>query len=137
LPFTLESNTTIEVGSGAMSSYRDLVAWKKGMRLVLDVYRATKTFPREELYGLTSQLRRAAVSIPSNIAEGQARFSHKEFHHFLGNAKGSLAEVDTQILLAQELQLLAEDDARGLLEQTDELGRILSGLRNSIHERIQ
>jgi four helix bundle protein len=131
-----EGNTMIELGSGAMSSYRDLVAWKKGMRLALDVYRATKSFPREELYGLTSQLRRAAVSIPSNIAEGQARFSHKEFHHFLGNAKGSLAEIDTQILLAQELQLLAEDDARGLLHQTDELGRILSGLRSSIHERI-
>ncbi len=118
-----------------MSSYGDLVAWKKGMRLALSVYRATKSFPREELYGLTSQLRRAAVSVPSNIAEGQARFSHKEFNHFLGNAKGSLAEIDTQLLLARELEFLSVEDAKKLLEETEELGRILSGLRNSISER--
>jgi four helix bundle protein len=67
-------------------SYRDLIAWRKAMELVTDIYRATKSFPRDELYGLTNQLRRAAVSVPSNIAEGQARFSQKEFHHFLSHA---------------------------------------------------
>jgi four helix bundle protein len=88
-----------------MGSCRNLLAWKKAMRLALHVYEETKGFPREELYGLTSQLRRAAISVPSNIAEGQARFSHKEFKHFLSTAKGSLAELDTQLLLARELRL--------------------------------
>jgi hypothetical protein len=72
-------------------SYRDLVAWRKAMFLVSEIYRATGAFPKDELYGLTSQLRRAAVSVPSNIAEGQARYSKREFHHFLSNARGSLA----------------------------------------------
>ena|SRR5580700_2187512 len=68
-------------------SYRDLIAWRKAMDLVTDIYRVTQSFPRDELYGLTNQLRRAAVSVPSNIAEGQARFSRKEFHHFLSHAR--------------------------------------------------
>jgi len=76
-------------------SYRELIAWQKAMQLVTKVYRLTKTFPREELYGLTNQLRRAAVSVPSNIAEGQARFSQKEFCYFLSNSRGSLVEIET------------------------------------------
>lgn len=75
-------------------SYRDLIAWKKAMVLVREIYCATEAFPREERYGLMSQLRRAAVSVPSNIAEGQARYSRREFLHFLSNARGSLAEVE-------------------------------------------
>ncbi len=82
-------------------TYVDLIAWQESMDLVTAIYQATKTFPREELYGLIAQLRRAAVSIPSNIAEGQARYSHAEFHHFLRNARGSLAEVETQIRIAR------------------------------------
>jgi four helix bundle protein len=82
-------------------SYRDLIAWRKAMDLVTDIYRATQAFPRDELYGLTNQLRRAAVSVPSNIAEGQARFSRKEFHHFLSHARGSLVEIETQVTIAQ------------------------------------
>ena len=80
-----------------VQSYRDLVAWNKAMELVTEIYRVTKKFPKEELFGLMSQLRRAAVSIPSNIAEGKGRLSKGEFRQFLGNARGSLAEVETQI----------------------------------------
>lgn len=109
-------------------SYRDLVAWRKAMILVVQIYRATRTFPKDEVYGLTSQLRRAAVSVPSNIAEGQARYSRREFHHFLSNARGSLAEVETQIMLAADLTYLSSKDADTLLFKTAELGRILNGL---------
>lgn len=84
-------------------SYRDLVVWQKGMDLVEGVYRVTKAFPKDEVYGLTSQIRRAVVSIPSNIAEGQSRMTSGEFIHFLGIARGSLAELETQIILAQRL----------------------------------
>ena len=87
-------------------SYRDLIAWRKAMDLVTDIYRVTQSFPRDELYGLTSQLRRAAVSVPSNIAEGQARFSRKEFHQFLSHARGSLVETETQLMIAQNLDYL-------------------------------
>jgi four helix bundle protein len=76
-------------------SYRDLIAWKNVMVLVREIYCVTEAFPREEHYGLMSQLRRAAVSVPSNIAEGQARYSRREFHHFLNNARGSPGEVET------------------------------------------
>ncbi len=118
-----------------IQSYRDLVAWKKAMRLVSSVYRCTQAFPRSETYGLTSQLRRAAVSVPSNIAEGQARLSTGEFRHFLGNARGSLMEVETQILIAQELGYLEQKEIETLLGETGELGRILNGLLASLPDR--
>ena len=86
-----------------MGRYRELAAWKRAMDMVGMVYRATGCFPREELYGLTSQVRRAAVSVPSNIAEGQGRLTKGEFKQSLGQARGSLQEVETQILLAQRL----------------------------------
>jgi len=109
-------------------SYRQLVAWQKAMQLVAEIYKATEAFPRHELYGLTNQLRRSAVSVPSNIAEGQARFSSKEFHHFLSHARGSLVEIETQILIAQELRYVPSNQANSLLRRTAELGRILNGL---------
>ena len=84
-----------------INSYRDLIVWQKAMDLAAEVHLLSKAFPRDELYGLTSQVRRAAISVPSNIAEGQARQSTAEFLNFLSYAQGSLAEVDTQILLAQ------------------------------------
>jgi four helix bundle protein len=80
-----------------VKSYTDLIAWQKAIALVTSIYAATRTFPKEEIYGLTSQMRRAAVSIPSNIAEGQGRGSTNEFIHFLGTAKGSLFELQTQV----------------------------------------
>jgi four helix bundle protein len=116
-------------------TYRDLIAWQKSMDLVTAIYQATRAFPREELYGLTSQLRRAAVSIPSNIAEGQARYSHAEFHHFLRNARGSLAEVETQIQIACNLKYIQEEQAQPLLHATAELGRILNALLDSVKKR--
>ena len=109
-------------------SYRDLIAWRKAMALVREIYLATQNFPREEMYGLKSQLRRAAVSVPSNIAEGQARYSRREFYHFLNNARGSLAEVETQIILAHDLAHLGQKETDFLLDKAAELGRILNGL---------
>jgi four helix bundle protein len=112
--------------------YRELIVWQKAMDLVVRLYQRTAHFPREEIYGLTNQLRRAVVSIPSNIAEGQARGTTKEFLHFLWIAKGSLAEVDTQILLADRLGYCDKTSANELLEQLAEVGRLLNGLQNSL-----
>ena len=113
-------------------SYRDLIAWQKGIDLVTEIYRLTQQFPREELYGLSKQFRRAAVSVPSNIAEGQVRFSPKEFHHFLATARGSLVEIETQIIIAEKLKYLEPETCRSMLERTAELGRVLNGLIASI-----
>jgi four helix bundle protein len=109
-------------------SYRDLVAWQKAMQLVTEIYHVSKNFPAEERYGLTNQLRRAAVSVPSNIAEGQARFSRKEFHRFLCTARGSLGEVETQIDIAMNLGYATQAQRATLLKAASELGRILNGL---------
>jgi four helix bundle protein len=92
-------------------TYKDLVVWQKAMRLVANVYRETAHFPREEIYGLTSQLRRAAISIPCNIAEGQGRLTDGEFQQFLGYGRGSLLEVETLILIASDLKFI-DPDAR-------------------------
>ena len=105
------------------------------MTLVLDVYRATQAFPKIETYGLTSQLRRAAVSVPNNIAEGQARLSTGEFKQFLGNARASLVEVETQILIASDLGYVDQDQAETLLSAAAEVGRILNGLLASLPSR--
>lgn len=116
----------------SVRSYRDLVAWQKSMVLVTDVYRCTQGFPKSEIYGLTAQLRRAAVSVPSNIAEGQGRSSTGEFRQFLGHARGSLLEVETQILIAQNLGYIRPDDSKVLLLRSEEVGRILGGLMKSL-----
>ena len=115
-------------------SFRDLVAWQRAIDLVTAIYELTRSFPAEEMYGLTSQLRRAAVSVASNIAEGQARFSRKEFKHFLRNARGSLAEVETQIVISNKLGYAAETRLRPVQSQIEEEGRRLNGLINSIQE---
>jgi len=114
--------------------YKDLVAWQKAMDLVVDVYAATEKFPSREKYSLTDQIRRAVVSVPSNIAEGQAHFNKREFLHFLRHARGSLAEVETQMLLAKKLNYLSDEDVTKLSAQIDELGRIMSGLIRSLTE---
>jgi four helix bundle protein len=102
------------------------------MDLVEKIYQLTENFPKREVYSLTDQIRRAAVSIPSNIAEGQAHHSHREFTHYLRHARGSLAEIETQIQIALRLKYLSESDTTPILRQADELGRILSGLINSL-----
>ena len=104
-----------------VQNYRELIVWQKAMDLVTEVYCLTRLFPREELYGLTNQIRRAVVSIPSNIAEGQARKSTAEFRNFLSIAQGSRAEVDTQILIAIRLQYLTETQAQTALALLMEL----------------
>ena len=119
----------------AIKSYRDLVAWQKAMVLVTEIYRVSHKFPKDELFGLTSQLRRAAVSIPSNIAEGRGRSSLGEFRLFLGNAMGSLAEVETQIFIAQNLRYIDEATTSSLLDLASEVGRVLNGLIASITKR--
>lgn len=118
------------------ATYRDLLAWQKAMALVSEIYRVTRSFPREELYTLTSQLRRAAISIPSNIAEGQVRQSRKEFYYFLITARGSLAEIETQLHIARDLDYTADECLNTLSERTSEVGRILNGLISSIKAKI-
>jgi four helix bundle protein len=115
-----------------VQSYRELFAWQKAMDFTAEVYRVTRRFPKEELYGVTSQLRRAAVSVPSNIAEGQGRQTTGEFRQFLGQARGSLLETETQILLSERLEYLDHETTESLLEQSAEVGRILNGLLNSL-----
>jgi four helix bundle protein len=115
--------------------YKDLIAWQKGMDLVAAVYDATDAFPKREMYSLADQMRRAAVSIPSNIAEGQAHYSNREFLHFLRHARGSLAEVETQVLIARRRNYLHQDQVDDLLKRADELSRILSGLISSLREK--
>lgn len=117
------------------TSYQDLVAWKKAVELVTEIYRMTQRFPQEEIYGLTSQLRRAAISIPSNIAEGQGRLSKGEFKQFLGNARGSLFELVTQLTIAENLSYMDKNDINGLLNLSDEVGRLLNGLLSSLKSR--
>jgi|ERR1051326_1812831 four helix bundle protein len=114
----------------ARRGHRDLLAWQKAMDLVTAIYSVTQVFPRDELYGLKSQLRRAAVSVPSNLAEGYSRNSKNELHHFIGQARGSLAEVETQIEIAMNLGYVDTETSSRLLSQIDEVGRLLTGLRS-------
>jgi four helix bundle protein len=112
-------------------NYRDLIVWQRAMDLVEGVYRLTRDFPREEIYSLTSQMRRAAVSVPSNIAEGQGRGGKNEFARFLWIAHGSLRELETQLLIALRLGLAEQNDVQRHLEQASEVGRPLRGLINA------
>ncbi len=116
----------------AVKNYQELIVWQKGMDLVEAVYKASQAFPKEETYGLTSQIRRAVVSVPSNIAEGQGRKSTKEFLHFLSIALGSLREVETQILIAERLTYLNKKQTAPLLTLSSEVGRLINGLYNSL-----
>jgi len=117
------------------SSFKDLRVWHEAMKFAVDVYKATAQFPRHELYGLSQQLRRAAVSVPSNIAEGKGHRSNREFGSFLLHARGSLLEVQTQVMIAQELQYISCEEAARLLESSDTIGRSLNSLINSLREK--
>ncbi len=116
--------------------FRGLIAWQKAMDLVESVYRATQHWPSEETYGLTNQVRRAAVSVAANIAEGQGRNSRQEFGRFLAIARGSLCEVKTHLLIAQRLTYLNEQSTDVLIGQATEVGRLLHGLRQSLQTEI-
>jgi four helix bundle protein len=118
-------------------SYRDLVAWQRAMSLVTQIYRATESFPRKEIYGLTNQLRRAAISVPSNIAEGKGRRSKKEYAQFLFRARGSLFEVETQLEIACNLDYIAPEAYALLKDQMTAAARVLSGLIAAIEKQIE
>lgn len=116
----------------AGQSYRDLIVWQKSMAMVTKIYQVTEKFPRSESFGLTSQIRRAAVSVPSNIAEGQGRDSAAEFARYLSFAYGSLCEVETQLQIAANLGYVGLNSVKTLFDDTSEIGRMLNGLSRSV-----
>ena len=118
-----------EKPEGGRAHYR-LEAWKRARELVLSVYKLTQTFPKEEMFGLAAQMRRAAVSIPSNIAEGAARAGAREFAQFLNISRGSLSELETQLLIATDLGYIKNHDP--VFELVDLVSRLITGLRKSI-----
>ncbi|HVN77545.1 MAG TPA: four helix bundle protein [Terriglobia bacterium] len=120
---------------GKLKSYKDLLVWQKGIGLVRDIYSLTRSFPPDERFGLVSQLRRAAVSVPSNIAEGQSRHTSEEFVQFLSHAEGSLAELETQLLIAVELSFCSKEVANQGLAQIEELQEMTNSLRQKLATR--
>ncbi len=122
-------------GKASARNYRDLIVWQEAIMLAKAVYLLLEEFPTHEIYALSDQIRRAVVSVPSNIAEGQARRSPAEFRRFLHIALGSLAEVDTQLVLAQEFGYLTADDVVGVDQQIQNLRMKLYALMNSLPER--
>jgi len=119
-----------------IESYRDLKVWQGGMGIVEEVYLLSRRFPKEEVYGLSAQMRRAAVSLPSNIAEGHARQSTREYLHHISIALGSLAELETQILIANRLGYLHDAAVELLLSQTASLGKMLRALLRSLRAKL-
>ena len=115
-----------------MKSFKELRVWQAAMNLVEKIYRLTKTFPKQETYGLVSQMQRAAVSIPSNIAEGNTREHIKEYLHHLSMAQASLAELETQLEISSRLKYLLSDELKDLLAEVNSLGRQMYALRNSL-----
>jgi four helix bundle protein len=120
-----------------LNSYRELKVWQLGMEVAKDVYVLTQSFPKHELYGLSSQMQRSAVSVPANIAEGHAKESTKEFLRHISIAQGSLAETETHILLAASLEYTKPDQVARLLDKCAEERKMLSGLRRSLRARIK
>src|SRR5579864_5883492 len=116
-------------------SYQELLVWQKAKALAVRIYRETEPFPRSETYGLTSQMRRAAVSVASNIAEGQGRLTKGEFQQFLGHSRGSLLELETQLAIALDLHYLDPSELAHLETRTSEVRRLLNGLIDSLRVR--
>lgn len=123
--------------TGVIRSYRDLQVWQHGLEFVLVCYRIAATFPEDERFGLRSQLQRAAVSVPANIAEGQGRWYAREFLRYLSNAHGSLAECETHLHLALRLGYLQEADAQPAFEAARRVGKMLHGLKRALVVRLQ
>ena len=132
---TCDKSKTVAFANPKPEGYEDLVVWQKGMELVKIVYEVTRTFPRDEKFGLVSQMQRAAVSIPSNIAEGRARHSTGEFVQFISHAEGSLAELSTQLLLSVQLGFCSKERTEEAIQLTRELRRMLNGLRRKLEAR--
>ena len=121
----------------SIKSYRDLKVWQTGMTLTKSVYLLTRKFPKEELYGLTSQVRRSSSSIPANLAEGHARESTKEFLRHISIAQGSLAETETHLLLSESLEFVRYEQIAPLLSQCDEESKMLAALRRSLRAKLR
>lgn len=124
----------VESAGIQIKSHRDLIVWQKAMELTVFIYHLTKHFPKEETYGLISQIRRASSSIPANIAEGQGRRSNREFQQFLANARGSLLELDTHLELSFRVGYINKNQHDDLREKISEAGRILNGLMRSLNK---
>ena len=118
------------------SDYKELQVWQKAMDLVVEIYKISKLLPKEEVYGISDQLRRSAVSIPSNIAEGQSRNSAKEFIQFLSIARGSLAELETQLLICIKVNMLSEDNITEAQNIITEIGKMIKGLMNKLNSQL-
>jgi four helix bundle protein len=116
--------------------YQDLQAWQKAMELAEICYNITRSFPKEEMFGMTSQIRRSATSVPSNIAEGYGRGNDREFNNFLRIARGSLSELETQLLLSQRVGLISASQGDSVMVVLNELGRVLRGLQKAVREGI-
>ena len=117
-----------------MKTHKDLIVWQKSLDYVTEIYQLTKSYPKDEIYGLANQLRRAAVSIPSNIAEGAARSTKNEFNQFLHISLGSLSELETQLLISENLGYLSKDDSIKKIEKLTEIRRTLLGLISSLEK---
>jgi four helix bundle protein len=116
-------------------SYRDLFAWQKAIALAHFIYELTESFPKREMFGLTSQLRRAAVSVPSNIAEGNGRITRGEWQQFLGHARGSLLEIETELIISHRAKLISDVQLDAVLGRCSEVGRLINGLLRASSER--
>jgi four helix bundle protein len=123
------------MSDGKVSSYRDLLVWRKGIDLVKSIYLISQTFPTDERFGLTTQIRRAAVSVPSNIAEGQARHTTGEFIQAISHSEGSLAEVDTQLVIATELGYCKQSDVESAVGLVTEMQKMLTSLRRKLQDK--
>ena len=129
------SDVRYQMSGRAIRSHRDLIVWQKAMDLVVSVYRETEAFPKTEIYGLTSQVRRAAVSVPANIAEGQGRRLAGEYIQFLAHARGSLLEVDTHLEIASRLGFVSPTTYSNLTDQLQEVRKLLNGLLRSLENK--
>ena len=118
------------------SNYKNLLVWQKAMDLVVEIYKITKLLPKEEIYGISDQLRRSAVSIPSNIAEGQSRNSIKEFIQFLSIARGSLAELETQLLICVKVNMISEENIAEAQNIATETGKMINGLISNLNSQL-
>jgi four helix bundle protein len=126
----------MENDKAEIRSYQDLIVWQKSIELVKYCYDLTEIFPQREIYGLSQQLRRAAVSIPSNVAEGNGRESIKEYIYFLNISRGSLKEVETQLIISEKLGFIQKTQLAEILKKTDEIGRMLNSLIRSLRKYV-
>ena len=122
--------------SEKIDSYKDLLVWKKALSLVKTVYKVTQEFPKDEMWSLTSQVKRAAVSIASNIAEGSSKRSTREFIRFLNMSYGSLSELEAQLIIAHELEFINKGDLDAVLIPANEIGKMLNGLIRSLNNKL-